>query len=130
MRHHRDAADDDEAPGADGPREEVTYRSGAEPAEPKPGPGRASGAGAKPESETAPARGIAAVVLVAVAAVLSFTAVPALYLHNEVLDTDRYAAIVGPLAADPAVQAEITDKVTAQIIGAVDIEGAARCVRA
>ena len=53
---------------------------------------------------------------------LAFAAVPALYLRSEVIDTDRYVATVAPLASDPAIQAEIADKVTQQITDAVDFE--------
>ena len=68
------------------------------------------------------ARRIIAIVLVVLTAVLAFGAVPALYLRSEVLDTDRYVATVAPLASDPAIQAEIADKVTQQITDAVDFE--------
>ena len=79
-------------------------------------PGRGSGL----------ARRIIAVVLVVLTAVLAFATVPALYLRSEVLDTDRYVATVAPLASDPAIQAEISNKVTTQITEAVDIEGITR----
>jgi hypothetical protein len=41
-------------------------------------------------------------------------------LRSEVLDTDHYVATVAPLASDPAIQAEIADKVTQQITDSVD----------
>ena len=72
------------------------------------------------------ARRIVAIVLVVLTAVLAFATVPALYLRSEVLDTDRYVATVAPLASDPAIQAEIANKVTTQITDAVDIEGITR----
>ena len=72
------------------------------------------------------ARRIIAIVLVVLTAVLACAAVPALYLRSEVLDTDRYVATVAPLASDPAIQAEIANKVTTQITEAVDIEGITR----
>jgi hypothetical protein len=77
-----------------------------------------------------PGRGLArraiAILLVVLTALLMFVTVPALYLRSEVLDTNRYVATVSPLAADPAIQAEIADKVTNQITEAVDIEGITR----
>ena len=82
---------------------------------PKP-PGQGSGL----------ARRIVAVFLVVLTAVLACATVPALYLRSEVLDTDRYVATVAPLASDPAIQAEIANKVTAQITEAIDIEGITR----
>ena len=72
------------------------------------------------------ARRIIAIVLVVLTAVLACASVPALYLRSEVLDTDRYVATVAPLASDPAIQAEISNKVTTQITEAVDIEGITR----
>jgi len=68
------------------------------------------------------ARRIIAILLVVLTAVLAFGAVPAMYLRSEVLDTDRYVATVAPLASDPAIQAEIADKVTNQITDAADFE--------
>ncbi|WP_144670036.1 hypothetical protein [Arthrobacter sp. U41] len=72
------------------------------------------------------ARRIVAVFLVVLTAVLACATVPALYLRSEVLDTDRYVATVAPLASDPAIQAELANKVTAQITEAIDIEGITR----
>lgn len=72
------------------------------------------------------ARRIVAIVLVVLTAVLAIASVPALYLRSEVLDTDRYVATVAPLASDPAIQAEISNKVTARITEAVDVEGITR----
>ena len=79
-----------------------------------------------PGAGTGLARRIIAVILVVLTALLAFATVPALYLRGEVLDTDRYVATVAPLASDPAIQAEISNKVTAQITEAVDIEGITR----
>ncbi|ASN20174.1 hypothetical protein [Arthrobacter sp. YN] len=88
------------------------------------------------EYETAPlkrkrsaaliARWAAAVVLILVTAVLALSAVPAMYLRAQVLDTERYIATVAPLAADPVVQREIADKVTDQVVAAVDVEKTTR----
>ena len=71
-------------------------------------------------------RRIVSVLLVVLTAILAFVTVPALYLRSEVLDSERYLEMVAPLASDPAIQSEIADKVTVQIIGAVDIEGITR----
>ena len=72
------------------------------------------------------ARRIVAIVLVVLTAVLAFAAVPAMYLRSEILDTDHYVATVAPLASDPAIQAEIADKVTQQITDSVDFEAVTR----
>lgn len=79
-----------------------------------------------PRQRTGLVRRIVAVLLVVLTALLACAAVPALYLRSEVLDTDRYVATVAPLASDPAIQAEIADKVTAQITQALDVEGITR----
>ncbi|XTR52418.1 hypothetical protein ACOM2C_02665 [Pseudarthrobacter sp. So.54] len=42
------------------------------------------------------------------------------------LDTDRYVATIAPLASDPAIQAEIANRVTTQIADAADIDGITR----
>ena len=67
-----------------------------------------------------------AVVLVLLTGVLALATVPALYLRTEVMDTDHYVATVAPLASDPAIQAEIADKVTQQIADSVDFEAITR----
>ncbi|MFG1795664.1 hypothetical protein [Nocardia sp. NPDC049149] len=50
--------------------------------------------------------------------------VVARFCRSEILDTDRYVATVRPLGADPAVHAELADRITAAIVTRVDIEGA------
>jgi hypothetical protein len=41
--------------------------------------------------------------------------VPAIWLRNQVTDTERYTRTVAPLAADPAIQAALCDRVTTVI---------------
>lgn len=65
-------------------------------------------------------------VLILLTAVLALSAVPAMFLRAQILDTERYISTVAPLAADPAIQSEIADKVTNQITSAVNIEVTAR----
>ncbi|MFE4197939.1 hypothetical protein ACFRJ9_18950 [Paenarthrobacter sp. NPDC056912] len=72
------------------------------------------------------ARWTAAVVLIVLTGVLVLSAVPAMYLRAQLLDTERYVETVAPLAADPAIQSEIADKVTNQVTAAVDVEGITR----
>ncbi|HEY9408090.1 MAG TPA: hypothetical protein VIP77_00795 [Jiangellaceae bacterium] len=62
-------------------------------------------------------------VLVVVTAVLVLTAVVARFAESELLDTERYVETVGPLADDPAIQAEIADQVTDQVTTRIDVEG-------
>lgn len=61
--------------------------------------------------------------LVVITAVLVLVAVVARFAESELLDTDRYVETVTPLGADPAVQAEIADQVTQQVVSRVDVEG-------
>lgn len=74
----------------------------------------------------APKRWVISVVLVALTAALVFVTVPALYLRTQVLVTDRYVETVAPLAADPAIQAEVARHVTEQMTAAIDVERRAR----
>ena len=112
---------------AGSPEQEEILRLRAEVARLQLEKDRASEAGLKPPGRgSGIARRIIAVVLVVLTAILAFAAVPALYLRSEVLDTDRYVATVAPLASDPAIQAEISNKVTTQITEAIDIEGITR----
>ena len=74
----------------------------------------------------APKRWVISVVLVALTAALVFVTVPALYLRTQVLVTDRYVETVAPLAADPAIQADVARHVTEQMTAAIDVERRAR----
>jgi hypothetical protein len=49
--------------------------------------------------------------------------VVAIWTRNQVTNTDRYVATVTPLASDPAIQAAITDQITAQVFNYIDIQG-------
>ncbi|MET7772309.1 hypothetical protein [Nocardia sp. NPDC005366] len=60
--------------------------------------------------------------LLVLVAILAFAAVPARYVRAEILDTDRYVQTMTPLAADPVLQAELSDRITDQIMTRVDIK--------
>lgn len=60
------------------------------------------------------------VVLLLLTGVLVIAGVLARYLHSDLLDTDRYVAIVGPLATEPAIQDAVTDQVGAAILNRLD----------
>ncbi|MFI6582257.1 hypothetical protein [Embleya sp. NPDC050493] len=60
-------------------------------------------------------------VLVALACILTPVAVTAAWADDEVDDTDRFVATLGPLSSDPAVQAEVADRVAAAVVQAVDV---------
>ncbi len=95
--------------------------SEAEGAVPEPGAATAPPA-ARPGRGATVGRWTAAIALIVVASLLALVAVVARYARAQVLDTDRYVATVSPLINDPAVQAEITDQVTDQIFGYLDVE--------
>lgn len=69
-----------------------------------------------PPCGRSPVRSAAAVVLIVLAALLAPLAVLAVWANAEVTDTDRYVATMAPLADDPAVQAAVTDRVTAAVV--------------
>ncbi len=71
-------------------------------------------------------RWVTSVILVVLTAGLVFATVPALYLRTQILATDRYVATVAPLAADPAIQAEVAEHVTERIVASIDVGGRAR----
>ena len=58
-------------------------------------------------------------VLVGVLAPLSILAT---WAHDEVSDTDRYVETVAPLADSPEVQAAVTARLTARIVGLIDVQ--------
>ena len=61
-------------------------------------------------------------VLVVLIAVLTPLGVIARWAHNEVADTDRYVESVAPLADDPAIQAAVTDQITAEITSRLQLQ--------
>lgn len=67
-----------------------------------------------------------AVVLLIIAAVLVTSALVARFARGELLDTDRYVATVKPLASDPAVQSAITNRVTQELVDAIDVPALAQ----
>lgn len=70
-------------------------------------------------------RRIAAVLLSVLAAISSIAATFAWFLHGEVLDTDRYVETMSAVAADPAVQAALTDRITTALTAELDLDSVA-----
>jgi hypothetical protein len=68
-------------------------------------------------------RTIVATLLIVLGCVLAPLAGVAVWARNQVTDTDRYVATVAPLAGDPAIQAAITDQITAQVFSYIDVKG-------
>jgi hypothetical protein len=58
-------------------------------------------------------------ILVGVLAPLSILAT---WAHDEVSDTERYVETVAPLADSPEVQAAVTTRLTARIVGLIDVQ--------
>ena len=86
---------------------------------------------AAPAAEATPAttprqrhawRTIVTAILLALAFVLAPLSVLAQWAHDEIGDTDRYVDTVAPLATDPAVQAAVTNRVTAEIVSYVNVD--------
>jgi hypothetical protein len=81
-------------------------------------PGRPVAAGGRQRWRT-----MVAALCIVVACVLAPLSVVAIWTRNQVTNTDRYVATVSPLASDPAIQAAITDQITAQVFTYIDVQG-------
>ena len=68
-------------------------------------------------------RTAASAVLLVLACVAVPAAITATWLRTTVSDTDSYVATVGPLADEPAVQERVADRLTEELMSAVDREG-------
>lgn len=68
-------------------------------------------------------RSTGAVACLVLAFFLAPLSVVAQWAHDEVGDTERYVQTVAPLAEDPAVQAALTDRITQEILTAIDLDG-------
>ncbi|MCK9794860.1 hypothetical protein M1843_14000 [Isoptericola sp. 4D.3] len=67
-------------------------------------------------------RAAAAVVLVVLGALLAPVAVIAAWAERTLTDTDRYVATIGPLAADPTVQAAVAGRLTTVVMDQIDVD--------
>src|SRR5215211_6525147 len=61
-------------------------------------------------------------ILLVLVALLAIASVASRYVRSQVLDTDRYVSTVAPLGSNPAIQAEITSRITEEIFARVDVE--------
>lgn len=68
---------------------------------------------------------VGSAVLLVLGQLLVPVSVLAVWTHNQLSDTDRFVATVGPVLADPAVQSTVADRVTAEIFAQVDVAGLA-----
>lgn len=68
-------------------------------------------------------RSLLATVLLAVSCLLAPLSVAAVWLREEVTDTDRYVETVAPLASNPAIQQAITTNLTNIVFTYIDVRG-------
>jgi hypothetical protein len=76
---------------------------------------------ARPEKR-ARLRRVFAVVFVVIAVLAASALTPGLWARRTVYNTDRFVAVVGPLAADPAVQEAIATRLTNAVFDALDVQ--------
>lgn len=69
-------------------------------------------------------RWVVVTILLVLVALLAIVSVTSRFVRSQILDTDRYVATVTPVASDPAVQQEITNQVTTEIVTRIDLEAA------
>ncbi|WP_328318630.1 hypothetical protein [Streptomyces sp. NBC_00388] len=67
-------------------------------------------------------RSFLAVLLIVAAGILTPVAAVAVWTRDEVGSTDRYVALMRPLASDPAVQSAVTDRATDAIMKYVSVD--------
>ena len=80
-----------------------------------------------PAPRGAPWRLVAATLL-GTACVLAPLALSAVWLRNEVFDTNAYVRTVAPLSANPAIDAAVATELTTQLFNHVDVASEARRV--
>ena len=76
---------------------------------------------AKPQKR-ARLRRVLAVVFVVLAVLAATAMTPGVWARRTIYDTDRYVAIVGPLASDPAVQEALARQLTVSVFTELDIQ--------
>ncbi len=67
-------------------------------------------------------RPIGSAILLAAGCVLAPLSVTGAWARTELTNTDRYVETVAPLASDPAIQGAVTDRVTNEIVGRLDLD--------
>src|SRR5215212_7549818 len=70
-------------------------------------------------------RSVLAVLLIVLGCVLAPVAGVAVWVHNQVSDTDRFVRTMSPLVDDPDVQNALTQKLTSTVFQYVDVQGVA-----
>jgi len=83
-----------------------------------------NGTGGQPSSgRTGRWRPVTVTVLLILVGLLAPLSVVAVWVRDEVRDTDRYVDTVAPLAHDPAVQDAVADRITRELMARLDIQG-------
>jgi len=67
-------------------------------------------------------RKVFAVVFIVLAVLAFSAATPGVWARRTVYDSDRYLAVVGPLASDPAIQEALARQLTQAVFTAVDVQ--------
>jgi hypothetical protein len=67
-------------------------------------------------------RKVFAVVFIVIAVLAFSAATPGLWARRTVYNTDRYLAVVGPLASDPAIQEALARQLTQAVFTATDVQ--------
>jgi hypothetical protein len=77
-----------------------------------------------PPRERRPVRwaSISSALLLILGLLLVPVSVLAVWTNNQVSDTQRFVATVSPVAADPAVQAALADRITAEVFAHLDVQ--------
>ncbi|GAA5110075.1 hypothetical protein [Pseudonocardia adelaidensis] len=70
-------------------------------------------------------RSVLATVLLVLGCALAPVALVAVWTERQVSDTDQFVETVGPLAADPAVQEALTNRITTTVFEHVDVQALA-----
>ena len=130
-RSTRSTPPSDGAKGAaPSPRRRTTRKAAAgeaapDPAASEPGAATTEGPPATPEVVAADGgrvRRIAAWILTVLAAIAVSAAVIAFWVHETILDTDRFMAAVTPAVESEAVQAVVSDRLSDELIEALALE--------
>ena len=79
-------------------------------------------AAARPSRTRGRGRWAGAIALMLVAALIAPLSAVATWTHSNLLDTDEYVAMVAPLAENPAVQQEISARITDAVFEALRVE--------
>ena len=81
---------------------------------------------ARPPRRSIRWRSVFSAVLIILGCVLAPLSLVAVWTDSQLSDTDRFVETVSPLAADPAVQEALTNRITTTVFQYVDVQGLAK----